>query len=113
VVGNQAKIYVGKPLGLVSLHPGRLRQNPGIRLVFQRKLAAAACRGPSIRRPAERRTRLLPWRQRLGMVAPGARWKCCSIMIPKFGVRWLQAMHGLKFGGLLWGTSHMHFRSCD
>ena len=25
----------------------------------------------------------------------------------------LQAVHGLKFDGLLWGTSHMHFRSCD
>jgi hypothetical protein len=29
------------------------------------------------------------------------------------GVFGLQAMHRLKFGGLLWGTSHMHFRSCD
>src|SRR5882724_10803399 len=44
-VGNSAKIYVGKPLGLVSLDPARLRQNPGIPVVFQRKLSATACRG--------------------------------------------------------------------
>ena len=35
---------MGKPLGLVSLHPRPLRQNPGIPVVFQRKMAAAALR---------------------------------------------------------------------
>src|SRR5262245_61288548 len=68
LIGTCPKNLRGKAFRFGIFGPCGLRQNPGVRLVFQWKLAVAIRRGPGCRQDGTRGAQVLPWSPSLGMI---------------------------------------------
>ena len=115
VDGTRAKIYVGKPLGLVSSEPGPTPSKPGHWPCFfngnwlRQRAAGCGYRDGDTMGCAE--VLSLPAKAWYGRA--GRSVKVIEYYDTENRTLLGLTPHGLNSGGHLWGTSHMHFRSCD